>query len=186
MSARTRRAAQVTVADSEPAESALRRFRKSVLNSGVLPEVRRLAATCPRLQRRTGTRGAPSVSRANTQPRRGLRWHGVCTRRRGRLRSSGRASTPLAWKPYLACGRRSCTLARLARIPVTSVIPARGSALALSPARFRSDAPAVFRSSAAATLRTRRTSRSASNPLASRRCSGESRVPQARFAGAAF
>ena len=35
-----RRAAQVTVADSEPAESALRRFRKSVLNSGVLPEVR--------------------------------------------------------------------------------------------------------------------------------------------------
>ena len=33
------RGAQVTVADSEPAESALRRFRKSVLNSGVLPEV---------------------------------------------------------------------------------------------------------------------------------------------------
>ena len=50
-----RRAAQVTVADSEPAESALRRFRKSVLNSGVLPEVRRHAAACPRLQRRTGT-----------------------------------------------------------------------------------------------------------------------------------
>lgn len=42
------RGAQVTVADSEPAESALRRFRKSVLNSGVLPEVRQpRAPPCP-------------------------------------------------------------------------------------------------------------------------------------------
>jgi hypothetical protein len=32
--------AQVVVGDNEPGESAIRRFRKGVLNSGVLPEAR--------------------------------------------------------------------------------------------------------------------------------------------------
>ena len=184
------RGAQVTVADSEPAESALRRFRKSVLNSGVLPEVRIHArASCPRPLQRAGCAPRLCLSRPPPRAHHGLHSEKGCSRRRPRPRASVRRAQPrrVAGNPISRAGCSAATApprGARAREPVRSLISRRGSAAAFAPAPVRTcDAHArALRSSAAATSRTRRTSRSASCPLVSRRSSGESAASSAHRA----
>lgn len=78
------RSAQVTVGENENAESAIRRFRKAVMSSGHIQEVRAIATTTrardewtspwigPRIGLRRGARGERAVAAVDDAPERAM------------------------------------------------------------------------------------------------------------------
>jgi len=167
---------EIQVGDNEPSEAAIRRFRRGVLNSGVLPEVRQRADTpgacatsgykaplrcCTIMASRHGRDGAQSsglLSRAlpSDKLRRGGCGPAVSVTR---TRAAPRAQPALQ-----AC------------LGVTTAVAASSFVLSpLHPRASHSPRPLGRRSSGGDISRTRRTSRSGRPLRGSRRFSGTQR-----------